>query len=422
LDELAAQLPVQREIVRLERALAAKDRLRLPTPQEIAELIPPELPRLIARFNPVELLTVDDYLGVRDRFLARPENPTFTYENSTRALTTALDDLSIDEVEARLHRIRSDLTPSDGFAGVVKEALEEKIDDELATIELFRGLVAKADARVKQAVQKKYGRVDDALLEAAQRVESYRPPKRSPPKKGAMTAQAFAAGVRWMLERYYAHHPVPEHAKYRVEVDAKYSAIDVRDKSSSGPIIGIPPRTRPRDQARELLRHEIDQHARQSLNGLLMFGFGGGGLKVDEETWYEGLAKVRELEPSPPSPYYVFAIRMADEGKSFVEVFEAIRERAGAAGAWSAAYRVFRGHSDTGNEARFGLPKDQAYLRGWILASQLEARGLSHLLEAAISTPSGIERIARFDFGPSDLLFPDLNLASRYFEEVVERA
>ena len=46
----------------------------------------------------------------------------------------------------------------------------------------------------------------------------------------------------------------------------------------------------------ELLRHEIDQHVRQSLNGQLMFGFGGGALKIDEEVWYEGLAKRAEIE------------------------------------------------------------------------------------------------------------------------------
>jgi len=105
---------------------------------------------------------------------------------------------------------------------------------------------------------------------------------------------------------------------------------------------------------------------------------------------------------------------------SFAEVFEVIRQRRNSeANAWITAYRVFRGHGDTSNQKSFGLPKDQAYLRGWMLQEELTARGLSHLNEAAVSKLGGIDRIARFDFGPDDLLLPDLDLATRWFEEVI---
>jgi hypothetical protein len=54
-----------------------------------------------------------------------------------------------------------------------------------------------------------------------------------------------------------------------------------------------------------------------------------------------------------------------------------------------------------------------------MLQRELDAQGLSHLNEAAVSRIDGIQRIARFDFGPEDLLFPDLNLTAQWFQEVV---
>ncbi len=481
IETLLSRLPTQTEILRLEQTLARGRGSRIPLVPlaEIEASLPPrhrramaEIPELTRFFNPVELLTIDDVAGVRSRFLAAAQagvraNPRFTYAQSTGTLasTLARHGLTIDAVEARLVALAAELREGgvEGIAGLVQSALLAKIDDDLATIELDRGLIARDDRAVKCAVAKKYGAgVDDDLLEAARVVYRYLVETRAHEKASApgcgriepklaaymmsparMSAAEFARAVEWMLARYYAHceartgRPVPAEARFRVVVDPRYSSIDVRDKSSEGPTIGIPAKDRSYKQYLELLCHEVDQHVRQSLNGSLMFGFGGGALRVDDETWYEGLAKHREIgfmrdmfgdESSPTLPYYTFAIRLADEGRTFVEVFEAIREmriaagsepRTAAANAWSTAYRVFRGHSDTSNRASFGLPKDLAYLRGWMLHAQLEARGLSHLNEAAVSARDGLERIAQFEFGADELLLPDLGLAGRYFEEVL---
>ncbi len=210
----------------------------------------------------------------------------------------------------------------------------------------------------------------------------------------------------------------------------------MRDKSSEGAVIGIPNKERSYKDYLMLLRHEVDQHARQSLNGTLMFGFGGGALKIDDEVWYEGLAKFNDINfakanfgdgSSPPLPYYTFAIKLAEEGKDFVEVFKTIRDMRMQAGqseemanknSWNQAYRVFRGHSDTSNPDGFAMPKDQAYLRGWMLQSQLAGQGLSYLNECAISKVDGLNTLAEFDFAKDDLLLPDLNLAQKYLHEV----
>lgn len=483
--ELLELLPVQTEIVRLERKLRRVEvvgRIRVPPLPELLERLPPalrsameEIPKLTRFLNPVELFTADDVAKKKDEFLEKAsrgilENPTFTYEQSTAALKRTLDAHGLDAglIERRLRAIEAEIgavSTEDPLAKLVKRALLRKVADDLATLELYAGLVGKDDRRVKRAVVAKYGRgVDEPLFEAARIVygylvatEAHSAKKRAKlegrieadvaaymAKSEQMTAEDFAGAVEWMLDRFYAHYeettgrPFPEASKFRIDVSDKYSGIDVRDKSSEGPVIGIPAKARSYKQYLELLRHEIDCHVRQSFNGQLMLGFGGGALKVDEETWYEGLAKLHEIafmremfgdESSPALPYYTFAIRLAEEGKSFVQVFEAIREMRLAAGnsdekaaanAWNATYRVFRGHIDTANREAYALPKDQAYLRGWMLATQLEAGGLGYLNEAAISDLGGLELIAELDLGPKALLFPDLNLTDRYFDEVMK--
>ncbi|MCK6552363.1 flavohemoglobin expression-modulating QEGLA motif protein, partial [Myxococcota bacterium] len=488
IDGLLAKLPIQTEIKHILRAIDAKKAtggIPLPTLDEARAKLPPVFTRamdviaaLTGSFNPVELFTADDVVRVKKEFLAKAddgvlENPTFTYAKSTASLRAKLtaEGTSLEEVEAKLHALRREVLAEkpprgDRLARVTKVALLEKIADDLATIELAHGLEQRDDRRVRSAFATKYGRgVDRALLDAARMVYGYlvetqahakgdevrrlgagnlRPELAEHlSKKESMTADEFKGAVEHLLAGYYRHYEektgklFPEAAKFKVEVDEKYSAIDVRDKSSQGPIIGIPDKVRSYKKYLELLRHEVDQHVRQSLNGQLMFGLGGGALKVDEESWYEGLAKHAEItfmreefgdESEPTLPYFTFAIDLAEKGKSFVEVFEALKalrvaagssEKLAAENAWNAAYRAFRGHIDTTNPDAYALPKDQAYLRGWMLQSQLAARGLGYLNESAISKLDGLALLARFDYGPEDLLFPDLDLTRAWMNDVL---
>lgn len=483
---LLAKLPPQAEIRRIEAAQARADRIPFrPFDQMKADLPKAfvrtleRLPALTARFNPVELYTADDVAAKKDAFIEAYQagervNPTFTYEKGAAALRASLaeDGTSPEQIEAELRKLRAEVAaePAEpGLADTMKTVLLRKLDDDLSTLELLFGLEARDDAVIKRALETKYGRgVDASLYDAAKLVYAFLvenqahaskkkgevaapPPDMELPadlaahlsKNESMSAAEFEGAVKWMLGRYYAMYEektgqrFPEDLKYTVEIDPKYSAIDVRDKSSEGPIIGIPDKPRSPKKYLELLRHEIDMHARQSLNGHFMFGFGGGALKMDEETWYEGLAKkadtdlMKEMfgdDTNPTMPYYPFAIRMAEEGKSFLEVFEAMlklrleagsSEKLALSNAWNTAYRVFRGHVDTSNPHAYAMPKDQAYLRGWMLQNQLAARGLSHLNEAAIGPLDGPELLSRFDFGPDDLMFPDVNLTRAYFEEVL---
>jgi hypothetical protein len=484
IDGLLAQLPEQTEIKRILRVWARDEKITLRPLEELERNIPPlyhqaaeKIARLTRFFNPVELYTIDDPAGTKVAFLeaaaeGRLQNPKFTYRQSLTRLeeTLAKNNTSLEVIEKELRDIQSALhkspRPASELEKVVRSALYSKLADDLATIELAHGLAAGDDTKVREAFSVKYGgRVDEALFGAARIVYGYLVETQAHAKKkraeqfdkgklpaeiasylvepDKMSAGELKEAIEWMLAGYYRHYEektgreFPPDLKYRVVVSGQYSAIDVRDKSSEGPVIGLPEKPRSYKKHLELLRHEIDQHVRQSLNGRLMFGFGGGALKVDEETWYEGLAKHAEInfareyfgdESEPSLPYFTFAIKMAEEGYSFVETFLAQRELRLAAGngektaaenAWNATYRAFRGHTDTSNAHRFALPKDQAYLRGWMLQSQLAERGLSHLNEAAIAQLDGLSLLARFDFSAKDLLFPDLNLTERWFEEVL---
>ena len=490
---LLGKLPLQTEVKRILAAQAAGgpkipyrpfEQMKADLPKVYVAALE-RLPALTARFNPVELYTADDVAALKDRYIAdykagARDNPTFQYTQGVAKLRASLakDGTSPEAIERELVAMRAAVAEhpveqGDALAGLMRQAVLRKIDDDLSTLLLLQGLEGRDEGKVKQALGTKYGAgVDDALFDAAKVVFGYLvetqahasesksnkgPAEPAPPRGGAlppalsahlskaesMTAAEFKDAVDWMLGRYYAMYeaksgrPFPPALKYRVELDDSYSAIDVRDKSSDGPVIGIPDKARSPKKYLELLRHEIDMHARQSMNGHFMFGFGGGALKVDEETWYEGLAKHNEIElmrqmfgddSQPTMPYFTFGIRMAEEGKSFVEVFEAmvkLRMEAGSSeklalsNAWNTAYRVFRGHIDTSNPDAYAMPKDQAYLRGWMLQSQLAERGLSYLNEAGIGPLDGPQLLSRFDFGPEDLMFPDVNLTQAWFDEIL---
>jgi|GEM_PF-1023319 len=486
-DALLQKLPLQSEV---KEILAAQgpggiafrsfDEMKADLPKAFVKTLE-RLPQLTARFNPVELYTADDVNALKEDFIERYKegerfNPTLTYEKGTQNLRKSLkqDGTSPEKVKVELQKLRAEvaqeaLAPGDDLGAVMKKAILHKLDDDLSTLDLLEGLEQKRDPQIKAALATKYGRgVGQPLYDAAKVVFSFLvenqahapkrkgadappPPKMELPadlakhlsKAETMSGAEFKDAVDWMLNRYYGMYEqktgkaFPKELKYTVQLDARFSAIDVRDKSSDGPIIGIPDKPRSPKKYLELLRHEVDMHARQSLNGHFMFGFGGGALKVDEETWYEGLAKTADTElmmemfgdnTNPTLPYYPFAIRMAEEGKSFVEVFEAMKtlrleagssEKMALSNAWNTAYRVFRGHIDTSNPDAYAMPKDQAYLRGWMLQSQLADHGLSHLNEAAIGPLDGPLTLSRFDFGPDDLMFPDVNLTRAYFEEVM---
>lgn len=278
------------------------------------------------------------------------------------------------------------------------------------------------------------------------------------PKKASLYADAeqVAAAFSWALEQYYQAYeqkyqrPLDEKHKYKIVVTEKASSIDVQEKSPSGKVIVIPKyRIMTLETLLLLIEHEIEAHARQGLNGSSdrLGGLGGGALKISDEVLMEGLALVGEervetqlLGKSPEMSesrlFYIFAEKLALEGKSFIEVFNAIKDRViqleTARGkdvaamekkilekAWLPTYRAFRGHLDTSNANGFASLKDRAYFEGYLMAKQLEEQGIAYLNEAAIPQEKALSLMARLDLNPEANDFQRMNLAERYYREVI---
>ncbi len=232
-------------------------------------------------------------------------------------------------------------------------------------------------------------------------------------KDKVFTAEDQKEAFEYVLRKYSILRKGGRGDGYEVVIDENTTALDVRDKSYRGPTLFVPAeRSRPLtgDRFLPLLAHEIEGHARQSMIGKVLFGLGGDMLALDDEQLYEGyglrLEKniKRELFGNDnfiPRVYYPFAVKMAERGHSFYEIFsdqvmkrisvekrtlrefdhafikaldEDILENA-MKDAWTITYRVMRGHTDTSNPEAYAMAKDLGYMRGWIIDKNLLKMG-----------------------------------------------
>lgn len=506
-DILMQEIPLQKEISDLILKLSSFqsenrkiDIIRFDNPNLVdLENISKRVAILTRFFNPVELITVDDVEKIKKNFLSLvfsedEFNPEFTYEYSLKSLMHILkiNNLSVGDIENELNELQnklSDFKPLDQFSKLIKKLLRDKIKDELLTIKLIYGLRAKDEVVIKESLLEKYdflmtdelyraikiavdrrenkklsyslgaGKIDPKIVKQFKRRDLRNDPDllreleaNSPDeRKFYFNSEEIQSAFSWVLNKYYEYYEentkqkFPNELKYAFSIDKKYSDIDVRDKSSAGMVICIP-KNRILDVKKllELIAHEIESHCRQSLNGAILFRVGGGELKVDDETLYEGLAIDAEdslnrnlfgLPDRIPEPYYAISIMHAMKGKSFLEVFKHMykkflklpelresqdKEEISAAHAWKFTYRVFRGHISTRNEHAYAFCKDIAYFRGTILHKQLKSYRLDHINQAAIMSVKHLQTYASFGFTQQDLPFPFLNLTEKYYIEVLK--
>jgi len=250
-------------------------------------------------------------------------------------------------------------------------------------------------------------------------------------------------------------HPHLLYHLHILVISDKVTSIDVRDKASDGPTIFIPKDRKIKlDELIGLVAHEIEGHARQSVNGRKLFLIGGGSLMGDNDMLYEGLgkryeARIREKlfgdKASEPLPFFTFAVNDAEIGKSFSQIFSDQLDRRLHANlginpdqqidvskiddkslskakdqAWLTTYRVMRGHIDTSNPHSYALAKDLAYLRGWMLDQDLLDINAGYLNEAAVIHYKALKLIARFDLEEEDLPVPFKDVSAKYWEEVLK--
>lgn len=420
------------------------------------------------KWNPVELYTAGNFEEERTAFLAafaKGETyvPTFRYPRA-EAFDVAGERAKLQELRARAWALPKE-KDRDRLARIT---LLNKIDDDLATCEFIGGIQTKNDAAVARGLREKYPALDDELYGIAMTVfndianakEANTVPcaldadeRNYLEKERKLSPEEEAEAYRWALREYGMLREGDGGEGFQVVIDPDTTNLDVRDKSQSGPTVFVPAhRDEPLSamEACALIAHEIEGHARQAMNGQKLFKVGGGGLRKDDETLYEGLAiryEWRFVEEQfgkvnydiDHNTLYIFAVRMAEEGKSFGDIFEDQLERCRALSkspassifekdeeacrlkAFRMTYRVLRGHTDATNKEGFAMTKDLAYLRGWLMDRQLLASNLGHANETAILSANGLQSLATMSITPEDVPIKFKNIAPTYLRMLLEK-
>ncbi len=424
-------------------------------------------------WNPVEIYTADpsSIAHEREQFFAalhRNEDysPRFTYSYA-EAFELGDSRAILERLLGLLQTFRTE----DRTLLIAKFGLQFKINDDLATCDLVEGLQQKDETRIAQALQYKYPGTDRFLVQIAQEDYERRTREGSVHEEHTSLLNArekqYLRSLRfdaddyrdafvWALQQYGILKTEDQPQGFAVVIDERATAIDVRDKSVRGPTVFIPVTTNGNGESLlRLMAHEIEGHARQSANGEQLFLFGGGELKIDDETLYEGLAMRHEHEfhlrqfgdhdGSPLPDIYTLSIQAAEGGASFTQIFTEqchrqlhlllqvpahdplpstidplVLERARNF-AWRTSYRVMRGHLDTANRTGFAMAKDLAYLRGWLLDRQLHEHGHGHVNEAAISSIGSLRVLAEFSLSAEDLPHPYKDVTSVYLRKLLEK-
>lgn len=440
-----------------------------------------ELKEVSGTWEPVSFYTATNMREEKVRFLISFKNndvynPNFDYRNAD------IPDFDGKQEKIRdlLHHVRN---PETGrrLERLAHVALYFKLKDDLATLELVEGLKNRDEEKIKAAMKTKYpglkrpdGAQDEFLINLARQSYEYHTSKEAAEQaksKAALSleeikfleepnrfgAEEIKDAIFWMLAQYGILKTPDNPDGFDVIVNDTTTSISVVDKRPGGPAVLVP-QERKMDGKTLLytIAHEVEGHAIQSVNGQRLFGgFGGGPLKIDDETLYEGLGMryqtrvLQELfgEETPiPLPFYTYAVAAAEKGESFYEIFcqqvdmrlhqslkirpdmplpepveveTKIYEKA-LDDAWLTTYRVMRGHTDTTNRERFAMAKDLAYLRGWAIDGQLIQNGAGYLNDSGIIASGALQLLAELDIKEEDLPIKYRNLAPEYWHKVLK--
>lgn len=456
-------------------------KLRLPTPETMPQFfkeVGEQLVEISGAWNPVKIYTPNDASLKQEkaRFLADFDagevyQPHFTYSAAEEMDVTQ----SRDQLLSLKRHVRSlPIDRKDRLQRIARVVLARKIDDDLATCDLVDGIKTKDESLISSAMRRKYRGTNPELTKKAQEDYARRTlledallieqaqgllteDERAYLANTKLHAEQIKAAFEWALARLgILRSPGSKDHGFQVLVESGITSIDVRDKTADGPTVFIPTdRVVSAEYLLALIEHEIGAHARQSMNGEKMFGIGGGALKLDDETLYEGLAKRHEalyykrmygrVLDNFNAPY-VLAVATAEQGGSFHDIFSeqlalrlhvaltiapeqplppasdiapSVYDKAKNA-AWLTTYRVMRGHVDMSNPTNTPMAKDLAYFRGTLLDEQLALHGLEYLNEAAILTGGGLQALAEFELTPEDLPFQATALGEPYWLEVLK--
>ena len=363
------------------------------------------LAEILSKLNPVEIVTPynaksakETWINCASSDLAVFTNPVYEYSNNTLKEIVAYH----DELVRYRQVFNYGLVPEFPGEDAMKDILISRINSAIATTELAVSIYIKDDKVAASITKKLY-----ALPTSTEIIEAY---DSVSPNTPAVPASRFSKEEQEKLRskkynaqqiKYWFDRVIKLYGfkGWRVEIDKKYTCIDVRDKNLSGtPVVGIPV-DRKVDGLKllELIGHEIESHLRSSENSIVLIQsiLGVDSLlaplfrimaKSDDETLYEGAAKMSDVKVNGasalPLPYATIACNHAKRGESFADVAKIIftqRKKAGEddkkalSGAWTTTYRITRGSTNT--EAGIYLfPKDHIYRKGYKLACELEEK------------------------------------------------
>lgn len=424
-------------------------------------------------WNMVEIYTPTNIKGEQNKFLdaySKGEiyNPQFEYEYARN--------FQLGDARKNLQSILKELTayhPPKGnrLLRLARIALYSKIKEDLATCDVIEGYQTDNEELVKKGLNVIYAPSNEAIKEEEERryVEDCKPTTDQKSEKGLLSDEAMKylkelklkpeeikAAFEWALDKYGILRKDEKSEGFVVEISSEVQAIDVRHRSQNGPTIFVPDRARPASEILPLIAHEIEGHARQSMNGQTLFRLGGGGLSQSDEQLYEGLGNISEEKfrktyfgsgAKKPTRFYATTVEMAEKGLSFHEIFSELIDKSlhtllkispenalpqkdqidkdtwekAVNQAWRVTYRIMRGHLDTKNELAYAMRKDLAYTAGELAHKALAENGYEHVNEAAIIAPKGLAMLAEFDLHPQNLPYPFKNVAAEYMQMLLDK-
>lgn len=441
----------------------------------------------------IDNLDEEERKFIENYHAGKPENPHFAYTQELAKLqkNCAEKNLNLAQVRAELRAI-TDEVKQIKIASEQKQSQErigrfalikllEETDLDFAIVEGVEQLDEKS---LKRTFLRKYnGYVDDGLLQSAEKLYQHlkehatdqpadpllaklkqirdnTPPStpegvqelarmNSAERKNYFDATELKEAFDFVLQGYEQYYrekfgtELPEDYHYEAVILENAPNISIDHKTRQAKI----PHCRIENPERilELMTHEIEGHVAQRLN-TKKYNI-GGKMGTNDATLVEGWANflaaknMKEIlgkgdEIKEIYPYRVMAIRLAEEGKDFTQIFdyfyhkhsELLQARGIAPEkisaqaenvAWGIAYRVLRGHIDSANTEAYANGKDRAYLEGNLMMRQLEALGLTQLNQNFRLATKAPALVNRLNLTEKNMDFPFLNLSAKYFREKI---
>lgn len=363
-----------------------------------------QVANFIGTINPVELVTATNVSSVKSTWINNAINGD--YGNPQLEYNRELLEKTVSYAEP-LRRLRKIIANEP--SSLINDLVIGRLDEALRSTELAAAILIHNDAEAKRHATAIYGMPTSEQVYQAYRLVREEADDPLPPtvhhrakinktEREALEAKKFYANdIKYWFERVLDLYNIEG---WRVEINPIYTAIDVRDKNSSGmPVVGIPFDSEKNGlQLICLVGHEIECHLRGSENcrQLLLELLGEDSpylplipalAKSDNEYLYEGVAKVSDVrlggDSQMPKPFATIACDLAERGYGFDTITSTLYNFIHNANpnrkkedvlktTWGTTYRILRGSSNTAR-GDYLFSKDYSYFCGFSEAEELSS-------------------------------------------------